>query len=182
MKRWIVFLALALTLIATGVATAQPSHPDIALGFHRVEAPLGVRWWFSGQKVAIDFGLGFGSHEDPATDEDLSDFALDIGVPIRLKSWDRVHFMVRPGILYTSEEEVTNGPPPPIETDNTTSLSVLGELEVEVFLADNVSFSASHGLGITNTDFAGGGSSSTMGTFGANFTNIGFHVYLFGGQ
>jgi len=180
MKRWIVFLALALTLIATGVSTAQPNHPSIGLGFHRVEAPLGVRWWFTGQKVAIDLGLGFGS--DEVADEDLSQFAFDIGVPIMLKSWDRVHFMVRPGILYESQEVFTDPPPPPVDTDNDTQLSVLGELEVEVFLADNVSFSASHGIGITNTDFAGGGSSTTMGTFGANFTNIGFHVYLFGGQ
>lgn len=180
MKRWIVFLALALTLVATGVATAQPTHSNIGLGFHNVQAPLGVRWWFTGQKVALDAGIGFGSHEDPATDEDLSDFAFDIGVPIRLKSWDRVHFMVRPGILYTSQEEFA--PPPAGNTDNTTALSVIGELEAEVFLAENVSFSAAHGLAITNTDFAGGGSSTTMGTLGSNFTNIGFHVYLFGGH
>src|SRR6185503_7513423 len=141
MKRWIVFLAL--TLVATGVATAQPTHSNIGLGFHNVQAPLGVRWWFTGQKVALDAGIGFGSHEDPATDEDLSDFAFDIGVPIRLKSWDRVHFMVRPGILYTSEEEVIDFGPP-VDTDNTTSMTVQAELEVEVFLAESVSFSAAH--------------------------------------
>ena len=178
MKRWIVFVTLALTLGIVGVATAQPSHPSIGLGFHRVEAPLGVRWWLSGQKVAVDFGLGFGS--DEVADEDLSHFAIDVGVPIMLKSWDRVHFMVRPGILYTSQEEFA--PPPAGNTDNTTALSVIGELEAEVFLAENVSFSAAHGLAITNTDFAGGGSSTTMGTLGSNFTNIGFHVYLFGGH
>jgi|SwirhirootsSR2_FD_contig_41_9538560_length_664_multi_2_in_0_out_0_1 hypothetical protein len=181
MKRWIVFLALALTLVATGVATAQPTHSNIGLGFHNVQAPLGVRWWFTGQKVALDAGIGFGSHEDPATDEDLSDFAFDIGVPIRLKSWDRVHFMVRPGILYTSEEEVIDFGPP-VDTDNTTSMTVQAELEVEVFLAESVSFSAAHGIGVTNVDDAGGGSSSFMGTTGNNFTTIGFHVYLFGGQ
>jgi hypothetical protein len=179
MKRWIVFLALALPLVA-GTAAAQPTHPDGALGFHNLDAPLGIRWWFKGQKMALDAGLGFGSEEDVAANEDLSRFAFDIGLPIRLKSWDRVHFMVRPGILYTSQEVVTNGPPPPIETDNTTTMTLQGELEVEVFLADNVSFSAAHGLALVNTDFAGGGSSTDWGTTGANFTNIGFHVYLFG--
>ena len=179
MKRWIVFVTLALTLVIVGVATAQPSHPSIGLGFHRVEAPLGVRWWFSGQKVAVDFGLGFGS--DEVADEDLSHFAIDVGVPIMLKSWDRVHFMVRPGILYTSEEEVIDFGPP-VDTDNTTSMTVQAELEVEVFLAESVSFSAAHGIGVTNVDDAGGGSSSFMGTTGNNFTTIGFHVYLFGGQ
>jgi hypothetical protein len=175
MKRWIVFLALALTLFA-GTAIAQPTHPDGALGFHNIEAPLGIRWWFSGQKMALDAGLGFGSEE--VGDEDLSNLALDLGLPIRLKSWDRVHFMVRPGILYTSQEEIIG----PGETDDTTALTVQGELEVELFLADNVSFSAAHGIAFVNTDEAGGGSTSDFGTTGANFTNIGFHVYLFGGH
>ncbi|HET9328877.1 MAG TPA: hypothetical protein VFQ05_19090 [Candidatus Eisenbacteria bacterium] len=181
MKRWIGFLALAF-MLAASVAAAQPTHPNIGLGFHRVAAPIGVRWWLSGQKIAIDFGIGFGSEEDVVSDEDLSFSAFDIGLPIMLKSWDRVHFMVRPGILYESQEVVTDGPPPPIDTDNVTTLSILGELEVEVFLADNVSFSAAHGLGIINTDFPGGGSETSFGTIGSNFTNIGFHVYLFGGQ
>lgn len=179
MKRWIVFLALALTLVA-GTAIAQPTHPDGALGFHNIEAPIGIRWWFSGQKMALDAGLGFGSEE--VGDEDFSNFAIDVGLPIRLKSWDRVHFMVRPGILYTSQEEEVGPPALPVETDNTTVMALQGELEVEVFLADNVSFSAAHGLAIVNTDFADGGSATDWGTTGANFTNIGFHVYLFGGH
>jgi hypothetical protein len=151
-----------------------------SLGFHNVQAPLGVRWWLSSDKIAIDAALGMGSTEDVAVDENLSHWALDIGLPISLKRWDRVDFMVRPGILYTSQEEVIGVAP--IVKDDTTDLTFQGELEVEVFLVDNVSFSAAQGFGISSVNFAGGGSASEWGTTGANFTNIGFHVYLFGGS
>jgi hypothetical protein len=180
MKRWIVFLALALTLMA-GAAGAQPMHPDGALGFHDVDAPLGMRWWFSGQKMALDLGIGFGSEENVVADEDLSHFAFEAGLPIMLKSWDRVHFIVRPGIVYRSQEVIL-GLGPPVDTDNDTQLVVQGELEAEVFLVDNVSVSAAQGLAIVNTDFAGGGSATDWSTTGSNFTTLGFHVYLFGGN
>ena len=178
MKRWIGSAVLALALCASG-ASAQ-EHLRGGLGFHDVEAPLGVRWWLSNDKIAVDAGLGLGSSPDlNVPDENDSRWALDIGLPISLKRWDRVDFMVRPGILYTSREEVIGVAP--IVKDNTTNLTFQGELEVEVFLVDNVSFSAAHGFGISSIEFAGGGSASEWGTTGANFTNIGFHVYLFGG-
>jgi len=176
MKRRIVWLALALTLVA-GAAYAQPQHPDGGLGFHETDAPLGIRWWLTGQKMALDAGIGFGS--DEVGGESLSHFAFDIGLPIMLKSWDRVHFMVRPGIVYRSQEVITD-PGPPVLTDNDTELTIQGELEAEVFLVDNVSVSAAQGLAIVNENPAGGGSSTNFGTTGSNFTTIGFHVYLFG--
>lgn len=179
MKRWIGFVILAL-VSSMGPASAA-EHMNGAVGFHDIQAPLGGRWWLSGQKIAIDAGLGFGSNENVAVDVSLNHWALDLGLPISLKSWDRVHFIVRPGILYTSQEEVT-AVGPPVLTDNTTTLTVQGELEAEVFLVNNFSVSAAQGFGIVSTSFAGGGSATDWGTSGANFTNIGFHVYLFGGS
>jgi hypothetical protein len=178
MKRLICMAVFGL-IVSAGAALAQgPSHYSGALGFHRIEAPIGIRWWLSGQKIALDAGVGFGSTD--IGDESLSNWAIDLGLPIALKTWDKVHFMVRPGILYQSQEEFSPTPPPG-ETDTQTALTVLGELEAEVFLAENVSLSASHGIGIVNTNPAFGGSSTTdWSTFGANFTQIGFHVYLFG--
>src|SRR5437867_1235343 len=105
MKRRIVWLALALTLVA-GAAYAQPQHPDGGLGFHETDAPLGIRWWLTGQKMALDAGIGFGS--DEVGGESLSHFAFDIGLPIMLKNWDRVHFMVRPGLVYRSQEVIND--------------------------------------------------------------------------
>ena len=180
MKRWIGLLVLGLTVSAGSAFAQAPGHPRGALGFHDVAAPLGLRWWVS-DKLGFDVGLGFGSDESVALDENFSHFDLDLGLPVMLKSWDRVHFMVRPGIGYHSEEVVTDLGPPLVK-DNDTALTLRGELEVEVFLVDNVSVSAAHGLEIVNTDPAVGGSSTDFSTTGANFTNIGFHVYLFGAK
>ena len=177
MRRLIGLFALPL-MLAAGSTYAQegPSHPSGGLGFHNVEAPLGVRWWLTGGNFAIAAGIGLGSEEDVGANEDLSHWALDFGVPIRVRNWDRVHFMLRPGILYLSQEEIT-GPGP--ETDNGTALQISVELEAEVFLVDRVSVSAAHGFALVNRDPAVGESSTDWGTTGSDFTNIGFHVYVF---
>jgi len=180
MKRLICMAVFGL-IVSAGAALAQgPTHPSGALGFHRVEAPIGIRWWLNGQKIALDAGVGFGSTDLGA--ESVSNWAIDLGLPIALKTWDKVHFMVRPGILYESQEEFDPTPPPGFDTKDTgTTLTVLGELEAEVFLAENLSLSASHGIAIENTNPAFGGSSATnWQTIGENFTQVGFHVYLFG--
>jgi hypothetical protein len=181
MKRLLGAVLLALVTLA-GAASAQgkPAHEMSALGFHSVDAPLGVRWWLN-PKVGIDAGIGLGSVEDPAVDENLSHWALDLGVPILLRSFDRLRFMVRPGILYRSEEVVVD-PGPPVNKDNDTQLAINVELEAEVFLTDHFSVSAAQGLAFVNTDPAVGQSTTDWGTTGANFTNLGFHVYLFGSK
>lgn len=176
MKRLICMVAIALAASASS-ALAQPMHYSGGLGFHRTQAPIGLRWWLSGQKIALDAGVGFGSQD--LGDETISNWAIDIGLPIALKTWDRVHFMVRPGILYQSFEDFVTAPV--FDTDNETVMTILAELEAEVFLAENMSVSASHGIGIVNTNPAFGGESTTdWSTFGDNFTEVGFHVYLFG--
>jgi len=179
MKHWIRLIVLAL-IVQAGVASAQgsPEHYKGALGFHSVDAPLGVRWWLS-DKLAFDAGLGFGSNE--VANENFSNFTFDLGLPVMLKSWDKVHFIVRPGILYHSQEVIV-ALGPPLNKDSDTSMSIGGELEAEVFLADNFSVSAAHGIAIVNTDPAVGGSSTDWGTTGSNFTSVGFHVYLFGSK
>lgn len=179
MKRLIGAVALALVLVA-GVASAQgaPQHPKGALGFHNVEAPLGIRWWMN-DKVAIDVGLGIGSEEDPGLDESFSHWAVDVGVPIRLQSFDKLHFILRPGLLYMSQEDLIDAGPP-VEKDNDTLMMIGAELEAEYFFSDRFSVSAAHGFAIINNDPAVGESTSDWGTTGSNFTNIGFHVYVFG--
>ena len=161
-----------------------PSHPNGGLGFHTTIAPLGVRWWLGGQKIAVDFGFGFQSNPAPSYDEEsLTGWAIELGVPIVVKSWDKVHVIARPGFLYESEEVEMSSPPDPFATDDETSFTILGELEAEVFIVDNFSVSASHGFGFFSFSPAGGGDAETsFSTLGNNFSHIGFHIYFLGGS
>jgi len=179
-------LVLGGVALATEMGPGDASHHRGGFGFHNVEAPIGLRWWFSGEKVGLDLGLGFGS--DPAfidPDEKENHFALEAGVPFVCHSWDRVHVLVRPGILYQSQQvgfDADAGTPGvQFDTENVTAFDLSLEGEAEVFLADNVSVSASHGIRFRSVDPGfGADSQSSFGTFGNNFTNIGFHVYIFG--
>jgi hypothetical protein len=190
MRRTLAAAALIL-LGGTGLAHADTGahrHNSIGLGFHNAEAPVGLRWWMAGQRVALDFGLGFFSEPaglDP--DERESTWAFEAGVPIVVSSWERIHVLLRPGVLLVSEEVGFDGDPttPGIEFDtaNETAFALTGEIEAEVFLTDNFSVSASHGIGFVNVDPAGpGDSESFFGTFGNNVTEIGFHVYFLGSR
>ena len=149
-----------------------------ASAFTMPNAPLGLRWWFNGQKLALDAGFGVGSHEEeitPGSTESFSHWAVDAGLPILLKSWgNHVHFILRPGILFRSNEVLTLAG----AKDKDTEFDVTGELEAEYFVVENVSISASTGIGVQNFNPAEGESTTDWSTFGANFTEVGFHVYL----
>lgn len=198
MKRnvWTVLAAAATLATALSFSTAfAQSHMDdntehsakVGLGFRSSEAPIGIRWWFSKQ-VALDAGIGFTSEKlnftdtngDPA-DESFSTFSFDVGMPLALKSWEKVHFLLRPGVTYTSTDDInlffdTDGQ----FKEKRNTFAVTGEFELEVFLAKNASLSASHGIGFASTklDVPGEKSDTIFGTFGSNFTTLGFHVYL----
>ena len=185
------FAVLTLVLAAVTPAMAQDEarhHLSGGLGFHTVNAPVGLRWWLAGQTVAIDAGLGLGSRHETITTGDGSEsesfltFTVEGGVPIRIKSWDRVHFLFRPGIEFMSEQVFAGlEADGEIDKENNTTLLLKGELEFEVFIARNFSVSASHGIAIENFDPAGEGDSSTdFTTTGGEFTRVGFHAYLFG--
>jgi hypothetical protein len=186
MKGFLGVVSLALVTL-TGVASAQGAteevavhHEQGALGFHSIQAPLGGRWWLN-HKFAIDLGLGFGSTEDAGDNTSLSNWALDFGVPIRMRSYDRLHVIFRPGILYQSQEVVTD-PGPPILKDDATQMALNLEIEAEVFLTDHFSVSASQGLAFITNSPPVGDSTNDWGTTGANFTTLGFHVYMFGSK
>jgi hypothetical protein len=189
MKR--LFLAaacsFALTALVTAAFAAPPDarHASGGVGFHDASAPLGLRWWLSGQKMGIDVGLGLSSRPaeiDPSEKE--TGFALDLGVPFIMHSWDAAHVIFRPGILYQSQEvgfDAVPGGTLQFDTDNQTTLAIQAELEAEVFLRDNVSVSASNGIAFSSFDPGrGADSQSSFETIGHNFTNIGFHVYFLG--
>lgn len=177
-------ILVAFVVSIPAVATAQDmaaEHKSIGLGFHNDLAPVGVRWWLSGQKLGIDLGVGYDRTPAPTAGEHLSTFRFDVGVPIVLKSWSRFHFLFRPGLAYESEQVDATVPLGNFETETNKDLMITGELEAEAFLLDNFSVSASHGIGYDSFDPAGPGDKETsFFTLGNNFTNVGFHVYLFG--
>jgi hypothetical protein len=192
MKRMRWTLAMAAMLVLCGVTAAfaemgpgDAEHRSLGFGFHSVEAPVGLRWWFSGQKVGLDLGVGFGSEPafiDP--DEKENHFAIEAGVPFVCHSWDRVHAIIRPGILYQSQEigfdSDAVAPGVQFDTETTTAFDFKLEGEAEVFLADNVSVSAAHGFRIRSIDPGFGADNQTsFETTGNNFTTVGFHIYLY---
>src|SRR5262249_22453931 len=109
--------------------------------------------------------------------------ALDFGVPLVIKSWDRVHVLFRPGFFYESREATASAPPAPFATSTTTAYRLSAELEAEVFVVNTVSVSASHGRAYEIINPPGPDNTfSNFGTEGLNFTDVGFHVYLLGGS
>jgi hypothetical protein len=192
MKRLLLAVACSLSLFATAsFAQQDATHASGGLGFHDIAAPVGIRWWMSGQKVGIDLGVGFGS--DPALidpDEKENHFAFDVGVPIVMHSWEGAHVLFRPGLLYTSQQVGFDSDPGigfTFDTDNATSMNIRAEVEGEVYLRDNVSVSASTGLEFVSTQAANTtpgspdpDSQTSFGTIGRQFTQIGFHLYFFG--
>lgn len=166
-------------------AEGYAEHKTFGPGFHSVEAPIGFRYWLSSQKLAVDLGFGFASEPagiDPTEKEKA--YALELGVPIVCRNWERAHALIRPGILYQSRQigfDADPGTPGlQYDTDNETTLDVQLEGEAEVFLVENVSVSAAHGFRYRRfTPAFGGDSESSFGTRGYNFTTIGFHIYMF---
>lgn len=188
MKRILAFASVAMLL---GVVAAYAGDAKTALGFHTTDAPIGIRTWLS-PKVALDVGVGFTSSDaktdaisgvpNSNTEDKISGFNVDAGVPYVFKSWDKVKFIGRPGVSFMSgSDEATAGT---TTVKNKTSLfTVTAELEVEVNIADNVSVSASHGIGYgSRTDTPPGTAPKTtttaFDTFGNGWTMVGFHVYL----
>ena len=173
-------ISAAALMLVMGAASVHAEGMKGGLGFHNSDAPIGIRHWVS-EKMAVDLGIGFSSAD--AGSETLTDFTIDAGLPISMKKWDKVNFMLRPGIQYKTQDFFFDADSDPLTADTKEKINtfgVSGEFEVEVMLAENFSVSAAHGLAYTSTklDVSGAKSVSGFGTTGNNFTTIGFHVYL----
>ena len=182
--------AVAAVLLALFCVTSTPARADDeahalhkkgSIGFHNTNAPLGVRWWLSNEKVGVD--LGFGFHSTPSfiyANEKLKGWAVNVGVPIVVQSWPRVHVLFRPGFGYESQQVEATAPPTPFSTENQKTLTITGEIEGEAFILENFSVSASTGIAYESFDPGFGADKETsFATIGQNFTTVGFHVYLF---
>lgn len=164
----VLFFTVALSLIATA-AMAHDVTGRFGLGFVSTDAPVGVRYWMN-EKIGIDAGIGFSSFDGGS--ETYSDFVLNAGVPIIFNAMgDRVNFLIRPGIQFTTGDMAVGG-------EKGTDIQISGALEFEVFVTDDFSVSAAHGLMIDMLSPDVGDSRTNFGLFGDNWTNFGFHYYL----
>ena len=147
---------------------------------------IGIRHWFT-PTMGVDLAVGFASvsveNNGTKTDEG-SAFAFDAGLPISMKSWDKVNVIFRPGVEFESAKLTDKTTSAPGNEIKATIFAVSGELEVEYMIADKLSISAAHGIAYSNTKLEDNSSPANelkvngFNTIGNNFTTLGFHVYL----
>ncbi len=197
-KSFFAIAVAAAVIVSFGSTSARAADENTGgVGFHVGSSPfagialspgptatptLGIRQWFS--KVAgLDLGFGFNVFNsiEGTQKETWTGFAIDAGVPLVAKEWQRVNFIVRPGAQFARLRDEDKTVPPPVTTDWKV-FGLSAELEVEWMVADRVSISASQGIGWRTLKSESATSPeqkfTSVGTTGSNFTELGFHVYL----
>jgi len=166
----IFFITLVMGLVASS-AFAHDTTKRFGLGFVSSSSPIGFRYWF-GPKLGLD--VGFGISVDDQGSESFTDWSFSAGLPISLlKVGDRVNLHLLPWVQYTSVD---------LGTDTESVFDVVGALEMEVFVTNDFSLSASQGVDIQMTSPPSPADSETdISTFGTSLTEFGFHYYLGGG-
>ena len=191
MKRLITTIATMMLLLGAASVHAGAFPMTGGPGFRSLVTPvdvvpigptatpsLGLRQWFNDQ-VAVDIGLGYSQFKIEPQPEKWTGFVVDVGLPLSVKRVnDKVNFILRPGFQWSSleDKDETNA------NNNVkwTTIGVTGELEVEWMLAENLSVSAAHGVGYFRLEDDGNPKTTitSVGTSANNFTQLGFHVYL----
>ena len=191
------FATLAALLCLAGIRPARAADETMGgLGFHVSGSPfsgilvssgpaatptLGMRQWFTDQ-AGLDLGVGYNvfNSTQGTQRETWTGFALDGGLPIVLKEWDHVNFILRPGVQFAKLKDEDRTLPATVTTQWTT-VGVSGDFEVEWMVANKVSVSAAHGVGWSSLKDDSNPTVqkfTSFGTTGSNFTQLGFHVYL----
>ncbi len=140
------------------------------VGFHSTAAPIGVRHWFT-DRIAGDLGANYSYDKLEVTGSTKNThYVVDVGVPIRLARYEKIHLLARPGFNFGG----TKYEPPTGPAITTKAYGVLGELEIEYWLTEKLSISASQGVAYRWTQ----DDETAFDTLGSNFTFLGFHLYL----
>jgi len=182
---------MATTAHAQAVPAAAPKTAMGVIGFRAPVTPLsfalvepqaaptiGIRYWFN-HAIGFDAAAGYYQAEIKPLPEKFTGYTVDVGLPITInRPSERVNFIFRPGFQWGQLEDVDETPPP--VTIDWQLLGATAELEVEWMVADKLSISASHGAGYFRLRDNGDPKTSRTfaGTLGSNFTQLGFHVYL----
>jgi hypothetical protein len=173
MKKAIFFTAL-LSLVASS-AMAVDTMGRFGLGFVSTDTPVGIRYWFS-EKIALDAGIGVFSEDQG--DSSTTDFSVLVGLPINIMNMgDRVNFNFFPALGYAMFDV------PDQSGLQSSQIDVIAGLEFEVFVTNDFSVSASHGVQFNIASYEDFGTTSVdsqtdWSTFGANITDFGLHYYF----
>lgn len=199
MKR---FAAICAALLMATPAMAQDAVSDhtgmLGFGYFTSDAPIGIRYW-SGPNMGFDIGVGFRMQNQNAIQEDgdmdttsLLNFALEAGVLVPLASDDNMVLFVRPGLGFSSEQQIIPDAdaanPGDQVKESATTFSLSAMIGAEVFLTKfgwpNVSLAGGHGLVFQSASPAGDGDSvTTIASAIADLSvvssgNLGFHFYF----
>jgi len=162
-----------------GIGFRAPVNPlSFALIEPQAAPTIGIRQWFN-KRVGFDLAVGYYQAEIKPLPEKFTGYTVDTGIPISIKRpSQRVNLILRPGFQWGQLEDVDETPPP--ITIDWDLLGATAELEVEWMVTDKLSISASHGAGYFRLRDNGNPKTSRtfVGTLGSNFTELGFHVYL----
>jgi hypothetical protein len=185
LKRFLSVAAFAAILVpATSHAVDHTG--QWALGYYDADAPIGIRYQFS-PKAAFDAGIGF-ANADVANDESVTQFHVELGVPLTLVKTDRADFFFRPGLLYKSIPYFVDNGVDPVSKERASDMSITGHFGAEWHATDNLSFSVGHGIRFNSSKGVGTGetfaseqtesSSSFTALDALDITRIGFRWYF----
>jgi outer membrane protein with beta-barrel domain len=191
MKRTFLAAAAMLVVAAAAHADSAPKKGMGGIGFRAPITPMsfalvepqaaptiGIRNWFN-SVLGFDLALGAYQAEIKPLPEKFTGYTIDVGVPLAVKRpSEKVTLIIRPGFQWGQIEDVDETPPP-ITIDWDLYGATL-EMEAEWFVADKLSLSASYGAGYFKLKDNGDPETTRtfVGTLGTNFTELGFHVYL----
>jgi hypothetical protein len=191
LKRTILAAAMMLAVAAAASAEDAPKREMGGIGFRAPVTPLsfallepqavptiGIRQWFN-RGFGFDLAVGYYQAEIKPLPEKFTGYTVDFGLPITLKRpSEKVNLILRPGFQWGQLEDVDETPPP--ITIDWELLGATLDLELEWMVTDKLSISASQGVGYFRLRDDGNPVTSRtyVGTLGSNFTQLGFHAYL----
>lgn len=199
-----VLAVIAATFFSTPVL-AQDAISDhlgmLGLGYFTSDAPIGFRYWTS-SSLGFDGGIGFRSETDQPLQENgsgtsttLVGFGVEGGLLFVLNSEDNMILFFRPGIGFTSRQEIvpdtSEGADPGDEVKRSRKRFTLSAMiGAELFLSrlgfPNLSLGGGTGVSFVNETppEQGAASRTEIATILAEVnvvaaTNLGFHFYFF---
>ena len=180
---WFVIVVLILSAPA---AWAADYAGRVGLGYFTADAPIGFRYWLS-SSIGLDAGVGFDSRDelneataDPVDEVALTDFSVDVGIPINLVMRTRTNLFFRPGLTYSTRPQFV-GPEGGLKSrKKETAMDFSGVLGVEFWLWDHLSLSVGHGVSYVVTTPADPDVEShfNLRHRALTLSNVGFHFYF----